>query len=105
MARLWTPGSPKTWRTPSARRASTTHSPPVRSSLIAHFRPGLLEPEPHVHFAEHHGRGREVLVCLLPVAHAAVEMAEAKMALCLERAHAALDGESHCRLEMLLCLR
>src|SRR5713226_1032404 len=35
MARLCTPGSPKTWRTPSARSASTIHSPPVRSSGAA----------------------------------------------------------------------
>src|SRR6185503_733406 len=33
MARLWTPGMPKTWRTPSAASASTTHWPPVRSSV------------------------------------------------------------------------
>src|SRR5882672_7810432 len=32
MARLCTPGSPKTCRTLSARSASTIHSPPVRSS-------------------------------------------------------------------------
>src|SRR5215469_13767461 len=40
MARLWTPGSPKTCRTPSARSASTTHSPPVRSSAMLSFREG-----------------------------------------------------------------
>src|SRR5688572_14424464 len=33
MCRLWMPGMPKTCRTPSARRASTTHSPPVRITL------------------------------------------------------------------------
>src|SRR6266508_727556 len=46
MARLWTPGSPKTWRTPSPWRASTTHSPPVRILLLARAlrdgEPGLL---------------------------------------------------------------
>src|SRR2546426_3844008 len=35
MARLCTPGSPKTCRTPWARSASTIHSPPVRSSAEA----------------------------------------------------------------------
>src|SRR5215510_16397719 len=29
MGRLWMPGMPKTWRTPSRARVRTTHSPPV----------------------------------------------------------------------------
>src|SRR5437762_14054271 len=59
MARLWTPGRPKTWRTPSPRRASTTHSPPVRNSgrlLARELRDreaGLLpRGEPAVHFVD-----------------------------------------------------
>src|SRR6267378_2186044 len=59
MARLWTPGRPKTWRTPSPRRASTTHSPPVRNSgrLLARTlrdgKAGLLpRGEPAVHLVD-----------------------------------------------------
>src|SRR5437762_3355582 len=59
MARLWTPGRPKTWRTPSPRRASTTHSPPVRNSgrlLARELRDreaGLLpRGEPAVHLVD-----------------------------------------------------
>src|SRR6266446_3032524 len=59
MARLWTPGRPKTWRTSSPRRASTTHSPPVRNSgrlLARALRDGeaglLPRGEPAVHLVD-----------------------------------------------------
>src|SRR5437867_455197 len=42
MARLWTPGIPKTWRTPSTRSASTTDSPPVRTVIC--LKKGALPP-------------------------------------------------------------
>ena len=53
----------------------------------------LLQPEPHVHFAAHRCREGEVYLRLLPLAHAPVEFAEAKVAVGDERAHAARLGE------------
>ena len=49
----------------------------------------LLQPVRHVHFAVHRHRGREVLLGLLAIAHAAVKFAETEVAVGDKRAHAA----------------
>src|SRR5215475_13751665 len=53
----------------------------------------LLQEEPHVHHAVHRRRGGEVLMRLLALVRAAVEPAEAEVAVGNERAHAARLGE------------
>src|SRR5437773_1617638 len=58
-----------------------------------HLRRRLLQPESHVHLAVHCGGGTEVLLHLLALACAPVELAETKVAVGDERAHAELSGE------------
>src|SRR5215510_747914 len=73
------------------------------SITLAHRRPplceltcfchGLRRPVHHVHFAVHRRRGGDVVLRLLAMAPAAVQFAEAKVAMGDERAHAAGLGE------------
>src|SRR5215470_4356446 len=63
------------------------------SRRVPRLRFRLLQPEPHVHLAVHRRRGREVLLCLLALARALVELAEAEVAVGDEGAHAARLGQ------------
>src|SRR5262249_28236370 len=63
------------------------------SRLRTHLRLRLLQVEPHVHLAVHRRRDGEVFAGLLVFARPPGELAEAKMAVSDERAHAARLGE------------
>src|SRR6266851_2959604 len=65
----------------------------VSSRQLPHLRLRLLQPVRHAHLAVHRRRGGEVLLRLLASAGAPVELAEAEVAVCDERAHAELTGE------------
>ena len=73
---------------PASARASARSGPTARPS-----RPRLLQPEPHLHLAEHRRRGGEVLLGLLSLAGAPGELAEAEVAVGDEGAHPETDGE------------
>src|SRR5262249_45229740 len=64
------------------------------SYRFPHLRLRLLQPVRHPHLAVHRRRGGEVLVCLLTLARAPVELAEAEVAVGDEGAHAARLGQS-----------
>src|SRR5262245_39157124 len=83
------------------RGGSLSLGRPSRSTLalsreLPHLRLGLLQPESHVHLAVHRRRGGEMLLCLLALARAPVELAEAEVGVGDEGAHATLRGQGNC---------
>src|SRR5262249_33265152 len=66
-----------------------------RIAKIHHIHFPLLEPEVHVHLAVHGGRDGEILAGPLRIA-AAVELAQAEVAMRDQRAHAVRLGERKC---------
>src|SRR4029450_5194257 len=80
-----------------ARRAGPPPPPPppgAGSRPPAHGRVGLLLPEPHIHLTVHRRRRAEVLLRPFVLVGAAVELAEAEVAVGDDWAHAERAGES-----------
>jgi pimeloyl-ACP methyl ester carboxylesterase len=79
---------------PKAEYRCTRRRAPCLTQL-AQLRFRLLRPVGHAHFAIHRQRGGEVLLGLLAIAAAAMQFAEAQMAMGDKRTHVARLGERH----------
>jgi hypothetical protein len=64
---------------------------------LTRFSPRLLLPVRHIHLAVHRRRDGEMFLRLPPIAHAAIELAKADVAVGDKRAHTQLLGQSEGR--------